>query len=110
MITISIVGRPVLSGRAVRRPVVAGGWLVTFADLTAVMVAFFVLLFSMSEIDTHRWGGAAQALDRQFDLRAQDDAARSGVTVGDTRFAVGEGDALGYPERGLAGQDRKSRV
>src|SRR3546814_1623937 len=71
------------------------------------MVAFFVLLFSMSEIDTHRWGGAAQALDRQFDLRAQDDAARSGVTVGDTRFAVGEGDALGYLERVLAGHMRE---
>lgn len=33
----------------------ASGWLVTFADLTALMLAFFVLIFSMSSLDKEKW-------------------------------------------------------
>ena len=50
----------------------SGRWLVTFADLSAVMVAFFVLMFSMSEVDVERWDGAVEALNRRFDLTAED--------------------------------------
>ena len=46
-------------------------WMVTFADLAALVLAFFVLLYSMSRIDEQSWqqlvegtGGGAQ-LDRQ---------------------------------------------
>lgn len=54
------------------RGLMTGRWLVTFADLSAVMVAFFVLMFSMSEVDVERWDGAAEALNRRFDVVAED--------------------------------------
>lgn len=49
------------SARADRR------WLVTFADLAAVMLAFFVMMFSMSEVDTEKWDGAINAINRSFE-------------------------------------------
>ena len=32
-------------------------WLITFADLAALMLAFFALMYSMGEIDPDRWKG-----------------------------------------------------
>lgn len=55
-----------------RGTVLSGRWLVTFADLSAVMVAFFVLMFSMSEVDIERWDGAAQAFNRRFNVLVDD--------------------------------------
>lgn len=44
-------------------------WLVTFTDLMALLLAFFVLLFSMSQIQQSKWQGLVQAL--ASDLNAQ---------------------------------------
>lgn len=39
-----------------RRPRKASNaWLTTFADLTSLMITFFVLLFSMKDVDVERW-------------------------------------------------------
>lgn len=99
----SIVGRPSPGRRNQKRPAMAGGWLVTFADLSAVMVAFFVLMFSMSEVDTDRWNGAVSALDRQFDLRDSAAAARPLAERNINQFDAESGDALGYLERVISG-------
>lgn len=37
------------------RPAADAQWLITFADLVSLLVVFFVLLFSMKEIDRDRW-------------------------------------------------------
>lgn len=66
MTTISLIGRPVLNNSSVHRRRSDARWLITFADLAAVMVAFFVLLFSMAEVDSDKWEGATSAFDRQF--------------------------------------------
>ncbi len=58
--------------RSDRSGVLSGRWLVTFADLSAVMVAFFVLMFSMSEVDVERWDGAVEAFNRRFNVLADD--------------------------------------
>src|SRR5690606_37756412 len=47
---------PIPGGRG--RPV----WLVTLADLVALMLTFFVLIFSMSSIRSHDWDRIAQGL------------------------------------------------
>ena len=66
MNAISLVDRPTLnqSNREERRA--DARWLITFADLAAVIVAFFVLLFAMAEVDSDKWDGATAAFDRQF--------------------------------------------
>ena len=66
MSTFSLVDRPMLVKSNAARRHTDARWLITFADLAAVMVAFFVLLFSMAEVDSDKWEGATTAFDRQF--------------------------------------------
>jgi len=66
MNAVSLINRPVLSEPGARERRTDARWLITFADLAAVMVAFFVLLFSMAEVDSDKWEGATNAFDRQF--------------------------------------------
>ncbi|MCP5405119.1 MAG: hypothetical protein H6922_02720 [Pseudomonadaceae bacterium] len=47
----STVFEPRVSGEAAN----SSRWLITFADLVALLLVFFVLLFSMKEIDRDRW-------------------------------------------------------
>jgi chemotaxis protein MotB len=47
-------------------------WLITFADLAAVLLAFFVMMFAMAEVDTDRWEGAVDALSRRAYLQNEE--------------------------------------
>ncbi len=53
-----------LFGRAAtaRRADNSQAWMVTFADLVALLLTFFVLLFSMSRVETRDWQNLANAL------------------------------------------------
>ena len=66
MNAISLVNRPILTNPNSEKRRSDARWLITFADLAAVMVAFFVLLFSMAEVDSDKWEGATASFDRQF--------------------------------------------
>ena len=39
-------------------------WLITFADLSGLMLAFFVLLYSMSTLELDKWKAAASRMTR----------------------------------------------
>ena len=39
-----------------------GRWLLTYADLITLLLAFFVVMYSMSQIDSKKFGKVAQAL------------------------------------------------
>lgn len=98
----TIIGRPV--GRADKGGSGDGPqWLITFADLAAVLVAFFVLMFSMSEVDTDRWNGAVDSLDRQFDVTRESERSRPTAQVNITQLLATDGLDLGYLRRVLAG-------
>lgn len=102
----TIIGRPVLQGSDQGSD--QGGakspqWLITFADLAAVLVAFFVLMFSMSEVDTDRWNGAVDALDRQFDVSHEAENARPTAQLNIRQLLSEDGLELGYLRRILAG-------
>ncbi len=56
-------------------------WMITFADLMALVLAFFVLLFSMSDLDAKRWDGVVASLSKELTplaSRAGDIAALAG--------------------------------
>jgi chemotaxis protein MotB len=53
---LDLLARPDVSSAA------GQAWLVTFTDLIALMLAFFVLLFSMSQIEQAKWQGLVEAL------------------------------------------------
>ncbi len=42
-------------------------WMVTFTDLVALMLTFFVLLFAMSQVEQRKWQGFVHSLTRDFD-------------------------------------------
>ncbi len=48
----------------------------TFTDLTALMLVFFVLMFSMSELDTDKWRSAVAAFNLRFNLQVSDESPR----------------------------------
>ena len=39
-----------------------GQWLITFADMSLLMLTFFILLFSLSSMDTRRFGEISEAM------------------------------------------------
>lgn len=45
-----------------RRSSSRNAWMVTFADLMALMLAFFVLLFSMSQLQRQKWQSLVESL------------------------------------------------
>jgi chemotaxis protein MotB len=45
-----------------RRPSARNAWMITFADLIALMLTFFVLLFSMSQLEQHKWQSLVESL------------------------------------------------
>jgi len=47
-------------------PVDANGWMITFADLLALLLALFVLLFSMSTVKREAWDALVIALKEQL--------------------------------------------
>lgn len=47
----------------------APAWMVTFADLMALLTTFFVLLLSVSEIDAQRYRQIAGSLERAFGIQ-----------------------------------------
>jgi len=47
-------------------PVDANGWMITFADLLALLLALFVLLFSMSTVKQEAWEALVAALADQL--------------------------------------------
>lgn len=51
-------------------------WLMTFTDLTALMLVFFVLMFSMSELDTDKWRSAVAAFNLRFNVQVSDESPR----------------------------------
>ncbi len=57
-----------LFGRAVatRAPDNSQAWMVTFADLVALLLTFFVLLFAMSRVETRDWQNLADALSQSL--------------------------------------------
>jgi len=52
----------------------ASTWLITFTDLAALMLALFVMLFSMSTMDEAKWRRVAAALSPDGDRRSEDAA------------------------------------
>ena len=62
-----------------------GTWLVTFADVIALLLAFFVMLFSMSNIEAETWGqiisGLSYSENPKRDVAPRSQATKNVATV-----------------------------
>lgn len=43
-------------------------WMITFADLVALLITFFVMLFAMSQVEQRKWQNLVNALSNRLDL------------------------------------------
>lgn len=43
-------------------------WLLTFTDLAALLLAFFVMLFSMSSVQKEKWKAISEVLSQRFEV------------------------------------------
>jgi len=64
-------------------PIVDNSWMVIFADLSALLLTFFVLLLSMSNINTNEWDKVIQALSNKLgeNVEARDGDQGSDLSV-----------------------------
>lgn len=53
-------------GRGGAKKKISQAWLITFADLAALMLTFFILLFSMSKVDTATWEVIVASLKQEL--------------------------------------------
>ena len=52
----------------------SASWLLTFTDLVALLLAFFVMLFAMSKVDLRKWQNLTEALARGLNSVRQESA------------------------------------
>jgi hypothetical protein len=71
-------------------------WLMTFTDLVALMLAFFVLMFSMSQIEQTKWQGLVEALTRDLNALRQVENFKPAVEYHPEEEAIAPGADLDY--------------
>ena len=87
---LDLLARPNLSNSA------GQAWLVTFTDLMALMLAFFVLLFSMSQIQRSEWQGLVEALASDLNTLRKVESFKPAVDYQPEEEAVVPGSVLDY--------------
>ncbi len=85
-----LLARPDLSSAA------GQAWLVIFTDLMALMLAFFVLLFSMSQIEQQKWQGLVEALSSDLNTLREVENFKPAVEYQPEQEAVAPGADLDY--------------
>jgi chemotaxis protein MotB len=71
-------------------------WLITFADLAALLVTFFVMLFSMSSVEMARWNEVTEELSRYLNPALLQDSPGPGTMIELPVTAAAEGANLDY--------------
>ena len=79
-------------------PVRSGGapaedWLTTYADAITLLMAFFVMMFSISKVDPSRFEGVKQALTSEFGSEADPVSPSDAPPTPSTQAALADADA-----------------
>ncbi len=79
-------------------------WLITFADLAALLVAFFALMFSMGEVDAERWSATESAINAALDIGDNGETPRDLTWHNIDSIDPGKGYDLDYLAKVIAQQ------
>ncbi|MCG8360433.1 MAG: OmpA family protein [Kiloniellales bacterium] len=58
---------PKIDGGSAAASRISESWLITFTDLVALLITFFVMLFSMSQVEERQWQNLTKALSDDMD-------------------------------------------
>lgn len=94
------------SGRYGGRRKISHAWLVTFADLTALMLTFFILLFSMSEVESSTWEAVVDSFKQQLNASKSGQDQSSGEPDEVTRIIITQSTDLDYLNTLIIGKIR----
>lgn len=83
-------------------------WLLTFSDLVCLMLVFFVLLYSMSEIDQTKWKPVESVLQTSAENENRKDYIRPNQQFNVPKLRQVEGKNIDYLEKILKEQFQKS--
>ncbi|MBK1697730.1 OmpA/MotB family protein [Rhodovibrio salinarum] len=81
----------------------AGAWMVTFTDLVALLLTFFVMIFAMSNVKTQDWSSLTESLRRQLNSVAGQRVASPSMRMDVPSPERTPGDDLDYLAELLAG-------
>lgn len=81
---------------AARRGDLTNAWMVTFTDLIALLVAFFVLLFSMSQIEQGAWRNLSDSLANDWNAVRKSKAPKPAIDFQIKQEAIAPGTSLDY--------------
>jgi len=87
---LDLVAKPDLSSAAGR------AWLVTFTDLMGLLLAFFILMFSMSQIEQSKWLGLVEGLASDLNTLRKEENVKPALDLHPEEQAVVPGAALDY--------------
>lgn len=75
---------------------ISQAWMITFADLTALLLTFFVLLFAMSRVDFASWDAIVNSLKQQLNPSKSGQAQSVGSRNQVTRIIIRQSIDLNY--------------
>ncbi len=91
-------------------------WLLTYADLITLLLAFFIVMYSMSKVDAKKFGAMSQALQTILHGKGtsilKGDADLKGIEDGGGALKIGESETSPGEDKkdgqghGARGQDR----
>ena len=85
---------------------ISQAWLVTFADLTALMLTFFILLFSMSNIESSTWETIVDSFKQQLNPSKSGQGQSTGERNEVTRIIIPQSTDLDYLNTLIIGKIR----
>lgn len=80
----------------------SAAWMVTFSDLTLLLLTFFVLLFSMSSLKTEAWRSLVDGLSTRFDPLVERPTTQTSPEQATEAVVVTPGEDLRYLQAVLA--------
>lgn len=85
---------------------ISQAWMITFADLTALMLTFFVLLFAMSKVDSSTWEAIVDSLKHELNPSKSGQGQSSGERNEVTRIIIPQSTDLDYLNTLIIGKIR----
>ena len=88
----------------------SAGWMLTFADLLALLLTFFVLLFSMNSVQSQEWEEVVNTFAEELNPKRPKVTIDNSISVETVKSKIERGLSLEYLEGILRARTANSRI